>query len=320
MNYRRLSGTDYQISELCFGTMRYADKSGIEDERSRMGACALEEAIDRGVNFIHSSYEYRTRWLTGKVLKQHPKRHELHHIIKVNTPDWDDSAFSAASFRRQVEEALSDLGTERIAVVQHLQRGVPRPEIMSAASDVHRLEQFDAVSGELLEIAEKMRGEGKIEKLMSFPYTPAYAKRALEAEVFDGLVAYFNPLETEMFEFFGRLYELNKDFISIRPLCGGILSDRRAARESLPEDDRMRASEYDEFYRRLASLRAAVGEPAMPWEQYAFRFSLAHRVIKSSVLGINSLGHLQTAEGPDTVTEDMAERAVRANREFDAPG
>ena len=320
MNYRRLSGADYQISELCFGTMRYADTSGTEDEKSASGARALEVAIDRGVNFIHSSYEYRTRWLTGKVLKRHPKRRELHHIIKVNTPDWDDASFSADSFRRQVEEALVDLGTERIAVVQHLQRGVARPEIMSAASDAHRLEQFDAVSGELAEIAGKMRAEGKIEKLMSFPYTPAYAKRALEAEVYDGLVAYFNPLETEMFEFFGRLLELRKDFISIRPLAGGILSDRRAERNSLPDDDRMRGSNYDEFYRRLDSLRAAMGEPPMPWEQFAFRFSLAHPVIKSSVLGINDVGHLQTAAGPDAISEAMVERAVRANREFDVAG
>jgi aryl-alcohol dehydrogenase-like predicted oxidoreductase len=320
VNYRTLSGTDYPISELCFGTMRYADKSGAEDERSAAGARALEEAIDRGVNFIHSSYEYKTRWLTGTVLKGHPKRRELHHIIKVNTPDWDDSSFSAESFRRQVEEALLDLGTERIAVVQHLQRGVPRPDIMSAAGDSHRLEQFDEVSGGLAEIAETMRAEGKIDKVMSFPYTPAYAKRAVEAGVYDGLVAYFNLLETEMFELFGRLDELKKDFISIRPLCGGILSDRRTERDSLPEDDRMRGSGYDEFYRRLDVLRAAVGEPAMPWEQFAFRFSLAHRVIKSSVLGINTIGHLQTAAGPDTIARDMVERAVRANREFDAPG
>ena len=141
MKYRTLS-TKIEISELCFGTMRYADKDGTENQRSADGAKALEAAIERGVNFIHSSYEYQTRWLTGPVLKRNPKRHELHHIIKVNVPDWDEPRFSADSFRRQVEQALEELGTDHIAVVQHLQRGVARPQIMSAASDRHRLEQF----------------------------------------------------------------------------------------------------------------------------------------------------------------------------------
>jgi hypothetical protein len=59
----------------------------------------------------------------------------------------------------------------------------------------------------------------------------------------------------------------------------------------------MRGSNYDEFYRRLDSLRAAMGEPPMPWEQFAFRFSLAHGVIKSSVLGINILNKIICLSG-----------------------
>ena len=90
MNYRKFGNTDLEVSEICFGPMRFAAKEAAEDEVSASGKRALERALERGVNFIHSSYEYRTRWALGRVLKDHPKRHDLHHIIKVPVPDRPD--------------------------------------------------------------------------------------------------------------------------------------------------------------------------------------------------------------------------------------
>ncbi len=313
MNYRKLSSCEAGVSELCFGTMRYADKNGPENEKSAAGRSALEEAIERGVNFIHSSYEYQTRWLTGSVLKQHPRRSELHHIIKVNVPDWEEPRFSADSFRRQVEDALTELSTDRIAVVQHLQRGVPRKEITSDSGTNHRLAQFDEVTSELGEIADRLREEGKIGSVMSFPYTVEYAARAVESDVYAGLVAYFNPLETEMSPYFARLAELGKDFISIRPLAGGILTDRRVNRSTLPAHDRMQDSRWDTFYRQLEALKPVIGELSMSWEQYAYRFSLADPVIKSSVLGINTIDHLATAADVPPVPADAVKRVHQVN-------
>lgn len=308
MKFRTLRDLNELVSELCFGTMRYADPGGVQDQRSTAGTRALELAIDQGVNFIHSSYEYGTRWLTGQVLKGHPRRHELKHIIKVNAPDWEVPRFSAEAFRRQVETALTELGTERIAVVQHLQRGVSRAEIMTAAGDDHRLAQFDEVTTELAEIAEALKKEGKIGTVMSFPYTTAYAHYAIESAIYSGLVAYFNPLETEMVEFFPRLRELQKDVIAIRPLAGGVLTDQRVNREDLPEGDRMRNSSADEMYRRLEQIRPLAGTPSIPWEQFAFRFTLADPLVKSTVLGINTVKHLETAGSELELSRDVVEQ------------
>lgn len=318
MERRQLSSYDSAVSELCFGTMRYAAKSGIPDEHSSAGARALEEAIERGVNFIHSSYEYQTRWLTGEVLKNHPKRNELHHIIKVNVPDWEEPRFDARKFRTQVETALQELGAERIAVVQHLQRGTARSDITTESADIHRLEQFEEVTSELGEVVERLQEEGKMGVVLSFPYTVAYARRALEAPVYSGLVAYFNPLETEMYPLLDRLEELNKDFISIRPLAGGILTDRRVDRHSLPQDDRMRDEKFDESYRRLEAVKQVIGTlPAKSWEQFAFRFSLAHPVIKSSVLGVNTVEHLNTAlHTGDEIPMNVLDEVYSVNQGF----
>lgn len=158
MHLRKLGNTDLMVSPLCFGTMRYASKSGIEDESSANGRRALEEAIERGVNFIHSSYEYGTRWLTGSVLERHPKRHELLHVIKVNTPDWGQEAFDKDAFRQQVEQALRELHTDRIAVIQHLQRGaIPNRLGYCSEGEQVRLAAFDAVLEPLLEVFATLR-------------------------------------------------------------------------------------------------------------------------------------------------------------------
>ena len=317
MKYRKLRDFDVPVSELCFGTMRYADTDGTANEKSAAGARALETAIDRGVNFIHSSHEYGTRWLTGSVTKEHPRRTDLHHIIKVNNPDWGEPRFSRDSFRRQIENALRELSTERIAVVQHLQRGVTRKEIMTAVGDEHRLTQFDEVTTELAEITQQLRSEGKIAAVMSFPYTPAYARRAVEPDVYSGLVAYFNPLETEMYEFFPRLREQNKDFIAIRPLAGGILTDRRVDRAGLPADDRMREAKMDEAYQQLEAIKPTLTRGSLTWEQFAFRFSLADPIVKSTVLGINTVDHLATAGAEVDVPSALVEKVWEINRRRD---
>ena len=76
---------------------------------------ALLRALERGVNFIHSSYEYGTRWAVGEVLKNHPKRKELHHVIKVPVPDFEDEGlFDPNRFKLRVEEALHDLHSARL--------------------------------------------------------------------------------------------------------------------------------------------------------------------------------------------------------------
>ena len=88
MKYRKLGGTDLEVSVICFGPMRAAAQEAGGDEKSRAGERALRCALDAGVNFIHSSYEYGTRWMLRRVLKDHPLRHKLRHVIKAPVPDF----------------------------------------------------------------------------------------------------------------------------------------------------------------------------------------------------------------------------------------
>lgn len=293
MKYRKFGNTDLNVSEICYGTMRYASKTGQEDEQSKAATRALEEAVDSGVNFIHSSYEYGTRWLTGDVLGRHPRRHDLHHIIKVNVPDWGEPRFEPGKFRERIEEALRELKVDRIAIVQHLHRGTLARELgYCDEGEPKRLGEFDEVTQPLVETFEQLRQEGKVGYLTTFPYTVGYARHAIESGHFAGVVAYYNALETEMYDLFPAMQERGQSFIGIRPFAAGLLTDRRINRDSIPADDRMRGTELDRLYDQLAEFRAAlstagVAEPES-WTRFAIRFALAHPAITSTVVGINT--------------------------------
>lgn len=282
MNYRKFGDTDLEVSEICFGPMRFAEKEPGSDPRSSAGQRALERALERGVNFIHSSYEYGTRWSLDSVLREHPKRHELHHIIKVPVPDFDDNGrFEAAKFRLRIEEALTDLHTDRIAVVQHLQRYKPN-------TDEARIANIAAVHEQLGETFARLREEGKVGYLTTFPYTPGFAEPALATGDFSGMVGYYNIIEMEMAEFFPAMETRNQGFFCIRPFMAGLLTDQRADRSRLEAGDRLVDASNDAAYERLALLESSLNLQVESWTAFAVKFALIHPLVTSLIVGLNT--------------------------------
>ena len=247
---------------------------------------------------IHSSYEYGTRWSMAPVLANHPRRHDIHHVIKVPVPDFGDRGrFDPAKFRLRVEEALTELHADRVAVVQHLQRAAPN-------TDERRLPEIEAVDEPLRETFETLRAEGKVGYLASFPYTVRFAESALAAGTFSGLVAYYNAIEMEMARFFPALERSGGGFLCIRPFLAGLLTDRRADRQALPADDRMRERTWDGAYDRLDVLRDRTVPESMT--RFAVRFALAHPIVSSLIVGLNTVAQV------DEVIDAASEPADRA--------
>ena len=312
MNYRKFGNTDLEVSEICFGPMRFSAKEPGSDEVSKTGQQALERALERGLNFIHSSYEYGTRWAVGQVLKDHPKRHDLHHIIKVPVPDFDDAGtFSADKFRLRVEEALRDLHTDHIAVLQHLQRARPN-------EDDARIANIPAVHAELAETFEKLRDEGKVGYLTTFPYTPKFGADALKTGDFSGVVGYYNLIEMEMAEFFPQMEAQGQGFFCIRPFLAGLLTDRRADRSQLPAGDRFQDDKWLAAYQRLYILSSTLGDAVDSWTAFAIKFALCHPIVTSLIVGLNSVEQvdsvLDAADGvyPERQVFDKALEIFRA--------
>jgi aryl-alcohol dehydrogenase-like predicted oxidoreductase len=282
MKYRRLAGTDLDVSVICLGPMRAAAKTPGGDAQSKAGEAALRAALDAGINFLHSSYEYDTRWMMERVLKDHPKRHDVHHVIKVPVPDFKDGGrFDPAKFRLRVEEALKELHAERIAVLQWMWRSEPN-------EDALRLPMLPGIMDDLWAAFEKMKSEGKVGHLMTFPYTVPCAKAAIETGRFAGIIAYYNPIEMEMAELFPEMERRGMGFLCIRPLYQGILTDARDPARMKPEDRFQEPKFAKDLARRARIAETFAAETGGSMTHFAVRFALASPLVGSVIVGLNS--------------------------------
>lgn len=292
MRQRRFGSTDIQLSEVTFGSMRFVSgKLGAMDDAA--GKRALEAAIAGGVTSIHSSYEYGTRWAVGEVLRDHPKRHDIQHIIKAPVPDFDDQGFDEAKFRMRVEDALKELGAERIAIVQHLQRGVGNDVINDERGDPARIAAMPEVNARLKACADDLKAEGKIGALACFPYTAGFAAPAVESGIFDGVVAYWSLVETELAPVMEAMRARGMGFVTMRSLLQGLLTDKRADRSKLPADDSKRKPAWNLPYARFERLQAELGREYGSWETLAVKFALCDPLFPSVILSMNTTGQVE---------------------------
>lgn len=287
MRHRRFGCTDIELSEVTFGSMRFVSgKLGPMDDAT--GKRALEAAIAGGVTSVHSSYEYGTRWAVGEVLRDHPKRHAIQHIIKAPVPDFDDAGFDEAKFRMRVEEALRELGAERIAIVQHLQRGVGNDVINDARGDPARIKAMGEVNERLAACADALKAEGKIGALACFPYTAGFAAPAVDSGIFDGVVAYWSLVETELAPVLDAMRARGMGFVTMRSLLQGLLTDKRADRNALAADDPKRKATWDLPYGRFERLQPELGREYASWETLAVKFALCDPLFASVILSMNT--------------------------------
>lgn len=279
MDKRRLKGTDLDVSVVCYGPMRLAQSA---DDPSFANHCAaMETAIEQGVNFIHSSYEYGVRWLMHEVLKRHPARHDLLHVIKVPVPDWDDAGFDAAKFEMRLDEALRELCTEQIALVQWMWRCRPHEE-------PRRLEVLTGIAEQVAEVAGRMQEKGKMRHLACFPYFPDSARLAMQNPAQRALIAYYNPLELEMSPLLDELERDGRGFLAIRPLHEGVLTDRYPSHGAVPADHRLAAPKYARAFEQRAILKASIAEAEENLTRFAIRFPLLSPHCASVIVGMST--------------------------------
>lgn len=301
MKYRKFGNTDLEFSEIIFGALRFVDGAQARNDED-LGRRALLDALDAGVNTIHSSYEYGTRWALEKILSEHPNRVDIQHIIKVPSPDYADKQFDKGNFRAHVETALRELKTDRIAIVQHLQRGVLKDIIYDERGDPARIAAMADTNAALADTAAQMRAEGKLGYVVTFPHTVGYARTAVASGGFDGLIAFWNFLETEMLPVFDDCAARNMGVFSMRPYLQGILTDKRADRHALAAEDPKRGSDWDAHYALFDRIKAELGDEIDSWDGAAIRFALSHAALSGVVVSMNNPDQVRAAlaavEGP----------------------
>lgn len=126
MQTRSLGNHGPQVSEIGFGAWAIGGGWGEKDDAASLAA--LNEAIDRGVNFIDTAQGYgngHSERLIGQVIKD---RSEEIFVATKTPPDsgpwppspycrWQDR-YSAAYLRDNVHQRLTALGTERLDLLQ----------------------------------------------------------------------------------------------------------------------------------------------------------------------------------------------------------
>ena len=279
MDRRRLAGTNLDVSVICYGPMRAAQDRSDPDLPTHKRALAV--AIERGINFIHSSYEYGVRWMMHDVLKDHPARHDLLHVIKAPVPDWDDREFDANKLESRIDEALKELCTDRIALVQWMWRCRPNDE-------VHRLALLERIHERVVEAFEHLREKGKVGHLACFPYFIESAATAMDNPEQEALIAYYNPLELEMSPIIERLAAEGRGFLAIRPLYEGVLTDRFLVHGDVPDGHRLANEKYSRAFNARERLSKMIPEAGRAMTRFAIRFPLMSANCASVIVGLNS--------------------------------
>lgn len=279
MEKRCIGGTDLNVSVICFGPMRLAQSH--DDPNLHVHLRAMHAAIDRGINFIHSSYEYGVRWMMHEALKEHPERHNLLHVIKAPVPDWGDEDFDPDKLERIIDEALRDLCTDRIAMVQWMWRCQPHDEL-------HRLPLLNDVHDRVARTFEALRQKGKVGHLACFPYFPKSAAMAMAHPAEEALIAYYNPIEMEMSSVIDSLNHDGRSFLAIRPLYEGVLTDRFTKHAEVPRGHRLGKDKYTDAFNTREKLALTIPEAAAGMTRFATRFPLMSANCASVIVGLST--------------------------------
>lgn len=267
---RLLGSTRVALSALTFGSMRMLPARLSVAE----GVALLSRLMDGGLDSLHVSSEYESFGYFSEIF--HALRAErdvrgLRFVAKVGSPHFGEDRFEDRQFETGIDFYLDALGIETVDVAQWLLRfDLRQPEA--------RERIFERDAERVSACVDRLRRAGKIQAMVSFPYSEGIALRALALPACDGLALYVNPFERELAPLLDRAHLAGKSVIAIRPLAAG-----RVAGDA-PED--------------VALIRDAGGGDmtcVAGRVRAAFQYALVHPAVVTVVASLNSIAQAETA-------------------------
>ena len=292
MEYRVLPGTDLELSAVTFGTIWFAAASGREHIDTEEGKRALNLALDEGVNVIHSSYEYRTRYAVLEALKESKRTRQVRHIIKVPSPDKGKApTWSPEYMIGLVEDALRELDADRIDVLQWILRD-------GHEDDAERsIATFNEIKDDVKATFDKLRDQGKAGYLGFFGYTNEFAQAAARSGIFNTMQFYYNIWDTCLLPSFDVLRENNVSVMPFRPFQGGLLTEKRRDISKLPEDDKMNNEGGRKRLETRDQLLLNAGIDPEDLTRFAMKFCLAPDLVTTIITGMNNCEQVRQTLG-----------------------
>jgi predicted oxidoreductase len=233
------------LSDITLGTMRFSDK----DLSVNQVQTIIEKSFEVGIDTHHSSFEYNSYELYRTALAKSTVKSKVKHIVKLSSPHFDEKEFSSKKLVDLIESELNSLKIECIDVLQWLVRSTP-------INDDDRIKILNQQKNIINNSFAKLKKEGKVKSVFSFPYSIPFAKKVINIEEVDGIISYLNKNEME-YQHMANTHP----FIAIRPFNAGQL----ISKENHDSD-----------------------------VQDCLTFVKNHTNVISQIVSINSLNHLQT--------------------------
>lgn len=223
MNYRTLGKTGFEISEISLGTWQVGGKWGEKFDHANADKI-LNEAIDRGVNFIDTADVYgggESEKAVGRLLRSRSERIYVATKCGRRLQPHTNEAYTPKALRNFVEESLKNIGVETIDLIQ---LHCPPTEVY------YRPEIFDEF--------DKLITEGKILKLGVSVEKVEEALKAIEYPHVDTVQIIFNIFRQRPRElFFEQAKKKNIGVIVRVPLASGLLSGKFDENTTFSEGD-----------------------------------------------------------------------------------
>ena len=266
MRHRPLGRTGLKVSELGFGAWEIGWTPPTEGDHVGQ---LLNEALDRGINFIDSSAAYR--WSEELIAKYvGHRRREFIFATKCGSwrvqedGEWVQTLdYSAAAMAPQIDRSLQRLQTDCIDLMQ-----------------LHSPSYDDLVHGDGLEGLKKARDQGKV-RFIGLSADGEAAAKAVEMGEFDTLQITCNILEQEPAQIIAAARDRNMGIIVKSPIANALYEQPR------PDDDEGRL--WDLASGRLSP--HVIGD--LPRVEASLRWLLSSPYIHTAIVGTTNPDHLR---------------------------
>lgn len=266
-----------------FGCMSLGNNP--DEFKNHVGVCraAMEECT-----LFHASQEYAGggAFMIMRHAFQENKARIPQLILKIRCDH-------ATILKFDVEDALRRLNVERVDIAQ----------LCRAKHDRRPVVDDFLSHGEMWEVCQKLEKEGKVGHfvLEMFASFSPDAIKAVQADLFPGYIFYFNPGERQASnELFKLLEQPDKDLISLRTLCGGLLDPVRI--------EALRAKEPGHHaivrFETLKPLYEKSG--CASWAEFSMSFLKSFPNIRTTIAGTSKLAHLNELLEADRRAKPMA--------------
>jgi aryl-alcohol dehydrogenase-like predicted oxidoreductase len=292
MNYRQLGRTGIEVSEIGYGAWGIGGAmwGGADEDES---VAALNRAIDLGVNFIDTALAYgegHSEQVVGRVVRERPERVYVATKVPPKNLTWPaqpgvpvDEVFPGGYIRRCAERSLSNLGLERIDLLQ-----------------LHVWSDDWTDQGDWRATVDELRAEGKIAcfGVSINDHQPGNALRLIESGAVDSVQVIYNVFDqSPEDELFPACREHGIGVIARVPLDEGGLTGTIGPDSKFDEGDfrshYFRGDRKRELQEHVDAILAELGIEAGELAETALRFVLSEPAVSTVIPGMRSVRNVE---------------------------